>query len=343
MCNIAGYVGAENAAPILIEMLRRQQHYNGGMCTGIATIWQGHILWRKVVGDVDTLLRTTDALYLPGSVGIAHSRPSGTPKTYGFAHPAVSGEEDMALVANGTAHGLLLDAASIQKMTTELEEEGCVFRSAHYPGDPKKTHLKDGGNISNVDTRMYLARRQYNKGKTLTESMAIAATHYYKDAAMAAIHVREADRIVAVRTSRPLCTYTDASGTYLASTCFAFPDEAMEQAEMLPLMQACAITRSGVEYGEKMVGVDIPAEVDDAVLEESYRRIVALLREKPMYFDEIELTLWHKMRDIFPGDHILIQDARLVYDVLYRLRKEGALKSELRTLESGRQTYFFSV
>ena len=41
MCNIAGYAGKENAAPKLLEMLRRQQAFDGGACTGIATIYGG--------------------------------------------------------------------------------------------------------------------------------------------------------------------------------------------------------------------------------------------------------------------------------------------------------------
>ena len=41
MCNIAGYVGEQSAAPILIEMLRRQQGFDGGVCTGICTLHEG--------------------------------------------------------------------------------------------------------------------------------------------------------------------------------------------------------------------------------------------------------------------------------------------------------------
>lgn len=101
MCNIAAYAGGKQAAPILIEMLKKQQDYDGGMSTGIATIHEGKLHWRKVVGDVDTLLRETDALSLPGTIGIAHTRPSGTPETYELAHPYVSMDERTALVSNG--------------------------------------------------------------------------------------------------------------------------------------------------------------------------------------------------------------------------------------------------
>ena len=69
MCNIAGYLGEKNAAPILLEMLRRQAPFDGDMSTGIATVHEGKLYYRKIVGDVDRLIRETDVLSLPGTVG----------------------------------------------------------------------------------------------------------------------------------------------------------------------------------------------------------------------------------------------------------------------------------
>ena len=57
MCNIAGYIGKKQAAPILLDLLRRQECYDGGAGTGIATIHEGKLYFRKVLGDVETLLR----------------------------------------------------------------------------------------------------------------------------------------------------------------------------------------------------------------------------------------------------------------------------------------------
>ncbi len=57
MCNIAGYIGNRPAAPILIEMLRKQEWLDGGLSTGIATIHEGKLYYAKVVGDVEALVR----------------------------------------------------------------------------------------------------------------------------------------------------------------------------------------------------------------------------------------------------------------------------------------------
>ncbi len=75
MCNIAGYSGSKQAAPILLEMLRRQQPYDGDMSTGVATIYEGKLYSKKIVGDVDEFLRTIDLSELPGTIGIVHTRP----------------------------------------------------------------------------------------------------------------------------------------------------------------------------------------------------------------------------------------------------------------------------
>ena len=48
MCNIAGYVGTKKAAPILLEMMRREEGFAGGYNTGIATICNGNIYYTKL-------------------------------------------------------------------------------------------------------------------------------------------------------------------------------------------------------------------------------------------------------------------------------------------------------
>ena len=94
MCNIAGYIGSQQAAPILLEMLRRQQPYDGDMSTGIATVHEGKLYYRKMVGDVDNLIRNSDVLDLPGTIGIAHTRPSGSNAGIPY-HPFLSPDETM--------------------------------------------------------------------------------------------------------------------------------------------------------------------------------------------------------------------------------------------------------
>ena len=102
MCVIAGYVGTRRAAPVLLEMIERQEGLAGGFYTGLATVEAGRLYWRKVVGDLAELRKCPDAEQLPGSVGVAHSR-SNSGGDVEWAHPFISCEDMVAYIANGSA------------------------------------------------------------------------------------------------------------------------------------------------------------------------------------------------------------------------------------------------
>ena len=96
MCVISGYIGNEPAAPILLKILERQEGMAAGFYSGIATIHEGRLHYRKIVGSVAELVKNTDARDLPGTIGIAHGRtPCGGDATW--AHPFVDRHEKLAL------------------------------------------------------------------------------------------------------------------------------------------------------------------------------------------------------------------------------------------------------
>lgn len=70
-------------------MTARQEGFAGGYYTGLATIAQGKLHYRKVIGDVATLIRETDAMDLSGTVGIVHSR-SKSSGDVGWVHPFIN-------------------------------------------------------------------------------------------------------------------------------------------------------------------------------------------------------------------------------------------------------------
>ena len=147
MCIIAGYSGSKPAAPILIEMIKKTEYISGGLSTGIATIHEGKLYMRKVVGDVDVLLRETDALSLPGTTGIIHSRTDNNHAQH--AHPFLSDDGKLALVLNGTnwgggTHELFSES---NRIMNEFLDRGIKIRSAiSKPDDPSKARriLKNG-------------------------------------------------------------------------------------------------------------------------------------------------------------------------------------------------------
>ena len=99
MCGIVGYLGEHQAAPILLDSLRRLE-YRGYDSAGIATIHDGALERRRAEGKLVNLsdLLVTDPL--PGRSGIGHTRwaTHGAPVTRN-AHPHRSGP--VAVVHNG--------------------------------------------------------------------------------------------------------------------------------------------------------------------------------------------------------------------------------------------------
>ena len=346
MCNIAGYAGEKQAAPILIDMLRRQQQYDGGGCSGIATIYNGRIHYRKVIGDVDTLINTTDALYLPGTVGIAHSRPGGRPVVYNFAHPFINIDETMAGILNGTGRSPGF-AQKSRDIATMLEEEGYVFRDVSFVSKSEFPRLKDGSYVSSVNIRLSLTDKYVKEGMSTSAAMVRACEEFYADCVFGMLNVATPDRFYILRTTRPAISLKTEDGTYVATTRFGFPEELQGEVKMLPLFSACEMSKEGVAVTDhKMTNCEEVAEVTEYTLEEGYKRIYALLkgkRDNPLFFDDLEFAVNDNMRDLFEGDHTLVQDARLVYDVLYRLDTEGLLQREVRVINGNVKRVFMWI
>lgn len=346
MCNIAGYAGNRQAAPILLEMLRRQEYYDGNMSTGIATIHEGKLYYRKLVGDVDNLIEKSDVLDLPGTIGIAHTRPNGTPGTVA-PHPCLSLDGKLALVTNGTTPKTKYckdwDAA-----VDMLNEKGYQFRDAN-PASCKSPKLsRSGCHISVLEARIALTEMYLQEGKTFPQALARACAHMYSDNATVMLGEYHPDTIFALRSTRPLLALTEAGETYLATCRYAFDEGMGDQAEYLPLHHACEITRSGVTVTEHKMDVEPAAEITPETFNEGYTRLCKLLsgpKENALYFDELEYGVLD-MRDIFEGDRTYLQHARLVYDVLWQLDREGRLHRELRTQErhgSTRKRYYMWI
>ena len=99
MCGIVGILGDHEAAPTLVEALKRLE-YRGYDSAGIATVNGGVLDRRRALGK---LVNLSDLLIhdpLPGKVGIGHTRwaTHGAPSV-GNAHPHKSGP--VAVVHNG--------------------------------------------------------------------------------------------------------------------------------------------------------------------------------------------------------------------------------------------------
>ncbi|SMX34040.1 glutamine--fructose-6-phosphate transaminase (isomerizing) [Actibacterium lipolyticum] len=120
MCGIVGVLGSHEAAPILVEALKRLE-YRGYDSAGIATVNDGVLDRRRAVGK---LVNLSDLLVhepLAGKSGIGHTRwaTHGAPSV-GNAHPHKAGP--VAVVHNGIIE-------NFRDLRAELAESGIGFET----------------------------------------------------------------------------------------------------------------------------------------------------------------------------------------------------------------------
>lgn len=333
MCNIAGYAGKRQAAPILLEMLRKQELYDGDMSTGVATIHEGKLYYKKVVGNVDNFLKHVDLSELPGTIGIAHTRPGGADN--GIApHPFISMDKRTALVTNGTIPTTKY-CPKWDEGAQMLVDNGYKFFHEN-PNNPKgrSPKLENGHHVSPAEARVFLADYYMKQGKGAAEALALACPWMYSDNVTVMITENYPDQITLLRTTRPMVCVMEKDETYIATSRFAMPEELEIEAFDLPLFYGIEVKRDGINVTKFRMDMEPVMEMTPYTYYESYKRIEALLKsdKAPLYFDELEFAI-DDMRDLWPGDHTCVQHARLVYDLLWQFDKEGRLRREERVQE----------
>jgi glucosamine--fructose-6-phosphate aminotransferase (isomerizing) len=120
MCGIVGVIGKADAAPILLDSLRRLE-YRGYDSAGIATLVDGAIERRRAEGKLKNLARVLEGAPLAGTTGIGHTRwaTHGAP-TESNAHP--HGTSRVAVVHNGIIE-------NFAELRQELEAAGQIFET----------------------------------------------------------------------------------------------------------------------------------------------------------------------------------------------------------------------
>ena len=101
MCGIVGYIGKNNAVPVLLDGLRRLE-YRGYDSAGIAVLDGGGIEVRKRIGRIANLAQLLQESPAPGNIGISHTRwATHGEVTDANAHPHFDESGRLALVHNG--------------------------------------------------------------------------------------------------------------------------------------------------------------------------------------------------------------------------------------------------
>lgn len=192
MCGIVGYIGVEQAAPILLDGLSRLE-YRGYDSAGIAVYNEEKIDMVKSKGRLKVLSELThDGKILPGTVGIGHTRwaTHGMPSDRN-AHPHFNKKESIVVVHNGIIENYV-------KLKKKLEKRGYEF-------------------ISDTDTEVIAHLLDYyykdNPLQAITKIMHRMEGSY----ALGIIFRDHPDELFAVRKDSPLIVGSTKSGGIIAS------------------------------------------------------------------------------------------------------------------------------
>ncbi len=135
MCGIVGYTGRRDAAPRLLEGLKRLE-YRGYDSAGVAVSNGGGVAVTKLAARVAALADQLGRAPLHGSTGIAHTRwaTHGAP-TQRNAHPHVDCRGEIALVHNGIIENADVLRAALQRAGHRFSSETDTETLAHLIED----------------------------------------------------------------------------------------------------------------------------------------------------------------------------------------------------------------
>lgn len=192
MCGIVGYIGKEQAAPILLDGLSKLE-YRGYDSAGMAVYNGKEIQVKKATGRLKVLSELThDGATMPGCVGIGHTRwaTHGEPSDVN-AHPHYNEDETIAVVHNGIIENYL-------KLKKKLLDKGYKFRSD--TDTEVVAHLLD----------------YYYKGNPL-EAITKVMHRVEGSYAFGIIFAEQPDVVYAVRKDSPLVVGHGKEGNLIAS------------------------------------------------------------------------------------------------------------------------------
>src|SRR4029078_3258412 len=191
MCGIVGYIGTREAAPLILESLRKLE-YRGYDSAGIAVLNDGHVAIRRCEGKLSNLETMLRRQPMTGTVGMGHppwathGRPSET-----NAHPHSAG--DVEVGHNGTIENYL-----------ELKEE-LANRGTHF--------------TSETDTEIvaHLFAEKIERGMDFLDAVRRTLKEIHGSYALLFLNRRDPKRLIVAKNSTPIVIGWGEGETFIAS------------------------------------------------------------------------------------------------------------------------------
>lgn len=195
MCGIVGYVGDQEAVPILIGGLAKLE-YRGYDSSGVAVMQGETITVRRTVGKLVNLQKSLTEHELKGTTGIGHTRwaTHGKPSEQN-AHPHRS--KGCVLVHNGIIE-------NYQLLKRQLEKDGYRFQSE-----------------TDTEVVAHLIDKYLNQGQGLADAVRSATKEVRGSYALAVMSEQEPGTLIAARSGCPLVVGKTKHASHVASDVMA--------------------------------------------------------------------------------------------------------------------------
>jgi len=191
MCGIIGYIGKENAFPLIIEGLRRES-YRGYDSSGIVVFDKDKIHYVKSIGKLEMLEKKLQGQNFYGNIGLGHNRwATHGNVTEENAHPHIDCRGNIFVTHNGIIE-------NYQILKDKLQAKGHKF-------------------ISETDTEVLAHLIEHFFKGNLEEAVSKALMYVKGAYGIAVVAKDDPDKIVAVRLSAPLVISVNNIGGFVAS------------------------------------------------------------------------------------------------------------------------------
>ncbi|MEY2540929.1 MAG: hypothetical protein QOI22_531 [Verrucomicrobiota bacterium] len=200
MCGIVGYVGRSEAAPILLDGLRRLE-YRGYDSAGVAIVDGDHLETRKCAGRIASLAKLMSEKPAPGSYGIGHTRwATHGNVTDDNAHPHFDASGKIAIIHNGVIE-------NYQALKEQLAIEG----------DDKFISQTDTEVLAHLIGKIYQQLDGKDSKARLVNAVRAALKQVIGTYGIAVVHSDIPDFMVGARRGSPLVLGVGKDENFLAS------------------------------------------------------------------------------------------------------------------------------
>ena len=193
MCGIVGYVGDDQALPILLDGMRKLE-YRGYDSAGVAVVDDGKLEVERKAGQLEKLEAALADKKLEGTIGIGHTRwaTHGAP-TDDNAHPHRDCSGRIAVVHNGIIE-------NHDTLRAELVAAGHSFSSE-----------------TDTEVVAHLLEDLTKNGMSLLEAVRAVTARLDGAFALVCLDAHQPDRIVTARAESPIIIGATADAGFIAS------------------------------------------------------------------------------------------------------------------------------